>query len=146
MFKFTNFVNCMYFAIVIEPCVCLFVFPVDLNALPCRPVRCRVLFEDHEPPSRLPTVSTVPDLADHPLGVYMCAVFLMFSHESHYMYNVVKNGGSAMIIDRRLTLHPHLPRDGGCRVKYLSLKDKIRNEHMRGGWRRLAHWRIAHRR
>ena len=70
MLKFTNFIDRMCLVLV----NLLFVFSVDLNALPCRPVRCRVLFEDQEPPSRLPTVTTVPDLADHPLGVYMYSV------------------------------------------------------------------------
>ena len=72
MLKFTNFIEIV--CVLLSLVNLLFVFTVDLNALPCRPVRCRVLFEDQEPPSRLPTVTTVPDLADHPLGVYVCSV------------------------------------------------------------------------
>ena len=41
---------------------------VDLNALPCRPVRPRVVFEENSSSPDLPTPTTVPDLADHPLG------------------------------------------------------------------------------
>lgn len=41
----------------------------DLNTLPCRPVRPRVVFEESSSSPDLPTPTTVPDLADHPLVV-----------------------------------------------------------------------------
>ena len=42
--------------------------------MPCRPVRQRVLIDDTAAANEskpLPTISTVPDLADHPLGTYL---------------------------------------------------------------------------
>ncbi|KAI0227406.1 Mitochondrial mRNA pseudouridine synthase TRUB2 [Lamellibrachia satsuma] len=41
----------------------------DFNALPCRPVRPRVVFQENNSSSGLPIPTTVPDLADHPLVV-----------------------------------------------------------------------------
>jgi len=57
------------------------IFIVELNQMPCRPTRQRVLINHQQASndSSLPTIATVPDLADHPLGnnVFDCCFYYM---------------------------------------------------------------------
>jgi len=44
---------------------------VELNKMPGRPLREKVMVSEEDVVSGLPVVTTVPDIADHPLGNYL---------------------------------------------------------------------------
>lgn len=78
-------VNGLNFEVTVKPCIpfvtmyqefVLFAdIKTELNQMPGRPLREKVVISNTLCSDKLPTITTVPDVADHPLGNILLAIF-----------------------------------------------------------------------
>lgn len=66
---------CIPFVIIYQEFVLCADIETELNQMPGRPLREKVVISNTLCSDNLPTITTVPDIADHPLGNTLLAIF-----------------------------------------------------------------------